>query len=187
MEDVFRYGHSDRLEYVLEKYNMSLYKIKNENFVYPFENVNDCYITSEYGRRYRQNVGWEFHSGTDFVNSKSTEIVSISFGKVIRTGFNKFSGKYVIVYSRYDDEEFKIFYTHLSEISVNEGQTIQPHEKVGEMGMSGEESTGLHLHLAIYKREKKNGIYYSENFFSNCIHREKLDLGRERIYSFLLE
>lgn len=93
--------------------------------------------------------GWRWgrlHAGEDFAAPVGTKLVSMSTGTVTFAGQESGYGNLVKI--RYWDGTVT-FYAHMSHISVNEGEDVDPGEVVGLSGNTGH-STGPHLHLEIH-------------------------------------
>lgn len=113
---------------------------------HPVDNV--MFITSTYGYRTNPKTGkgFEFHKGLDFRGNTGTPILSKYNGTVLKTGTNSLSGNYVWVDH---GGSVQTVYSHLSKISVKQGQKVTQYEKIGELGSTGR-STGPHLHFGLY-------------------------------------
>jgi murein DD-endopeptidase MepM/ murein hydrolase activator NlpD len=98
-------------------------------------------VTSGFGYRWGR-----LHAGEDFAVSVGTPLGAMSTGTVVFAGAE--SGYGNIVKIRYWDGTVS-FYGHMSSVSVNSGQTLEPGEIVGLSGNTGH-STGPHLHLEIH-------------------------------------
>ena len=85
------------------------------------------------------------HSGEDIAAPKGTPVLAVNAGKVVAAVDHFFSGKGVII-----DHGVGLFsmYFHLSEINVENGQTLQKGEILGKVGATGR-ATGPHLHWGI--------------------------------------
>ena len=85
------------------------------------------------------------HSGEDIAAPNGTPVLAINSGTVVLTVDHFFSGKGVIL-----DHGLGIFsmYFHLSEIDVENGQTVKKGETIGKVGSSGR-ATGPHLHWGV--------------------------------------
>ena len=97
--------------------------------------------TSGFGFRWGR-----LHAGEDFAVSTGTDLASMSSGSVISAGESGGYGNLVKI--RYWDGTVS-FFAHMSSISVNPGESVQPGQIVGQSGNSGN-STGPHLHLEIH-------------------------------------
>jgi murein DD-endopeptidase MepM/ murein hydrolase activator NlpD len=97
--------------------------------------------TSGFGYRWGR-----LHAGNDFAVSEGTPLASMSTGKVDFAG--PMSGYGILVRIRYWDGTIS-YYGHMSRISVNKGDSVEPGEIVGRSGNTGH-STGPHLHLEIH-------------------------------------
>ena len=102
--------------------------------------------SSEFGvRRFINNEPRNRHTGLDIAAKVGTEIISPLSGKVLLVGDFYYRGKTVFL-----DHGGGIIstYSHMSEISVKEGQLIKKNENIGKVGQSGR-VTGPHLHWQI--------------------------------------
>ncbi len=84
------------------------------------------------------------HSGTDYAVPKGTPVYAIADGVVVVVHQDMFlSGKTVLI-----NHDYGLFsaYSHLSEISVKEGQRVTPQTVIGKVGATGR-ATGPHLHF----------------------------------------
>jgi murein DD-endopeptidase MepM/ murein hydrolase activator NlpD len=91
-----------------------------------------------------------FHAGVDITGDVGDPIFAAGDGRVKEAGFNLTRGNYIIITHRNGLESW---YMHLSKIEVEQAQTINRGERIGEMGNSGR-STGPHLHFQIVASEK---------------------------------
>ena len=91
-------------------------------------------------------VGKKVHWGIDLAGPKGTPILAAERGIVVYTGSGfRGYGKLVVVEH---GTEWATLYSHLSKISVREGQTVQQGQVIGGMGRTGRAS-GVHLHFEI--------------------------------------
>lgn len=86
-----------------------------------------------------------FHSGVDLLAEYGTPIVAAAGGKVTATGYADYFGLRVAITDSYGLVEI---YAHMSDTSVNVGDSIQQGQKVGLVGSTGL-SVGSHLHLQL--------------------------------------
>ena len=97
--------------------------------------------TSGFGYRWGR-----LHAGEDFAAPTGTNLVSMSTGTVDFAGSESGFGNLVKI--RYWNGTVSYF-AHMSSISVNKGENVEPGEVVGQSGNTGH-STGPHLHLEIH-------------------------------------
>ncbi len=129
--------------------NITLYASCKENFRFT-RPINYGYITSEYGYRIHPIYGYKkFHSGLDMSGS-DRNIYSITVGTVAKTGYNSSMGNYIIIYHNLNGQKYTSAYYHLEEKYVYAGQNVTNDTIIGKMGTTGA-STGIHLHLTMYK------------------------------------
>ena len=117
------------------------------NYCYPIAG-GDLVMTDGYGMEatsYRNHK----HQGID-LNAKYQSVFSTEDnGKVVNTGSNKSSGKFVTVeYERADNAKYQVTYCHLDDISVKKGEVVHAGTILGTSGNTGN-STGPHLHFAV--------------------------------------
>ncbi len=103
-------------------------------------------LTSGYGPRTHPIRGTtDFHSGLDMAAPHGTRVVAVTDGEVIFAGAGGGYGNLVKVRHTNGVESW---FAHLSAISVQQGQQLQPGDELGRVGSTGS-STGPHLHLEI--------------------------------------
>jgi murein DD-endopeptidase MepM/ murein hydrolase activator NlpD len=103
--------------------------------------ISNPVTTSGFGYRWGR-----LHAGEDFAVSVGTPLVSMSTGTVAFAGEESGFGNLVEI--RYWDGTISYF-GHMSVVSVNVGESVDPGEIVGQSGNTGH-STGPHLHLEIH-------------------------------------
>lgn len=133
-------------------------ELDNKGFttkIIPFEDLAQTRITCIYGK---PGTHWKSgkHDGIDFVNSGDKTILSVSDGKVIRSGLNKSWGEYVVILMA---DGRSLVYAHMLTGSrkVAVGQSIKTGQQLGIMGSTGN-STGAHLHLELQKNYYQSGV-----------------------------
>ena len=102
--------------------------------------------TSSFGRRSVYNGEPRSpHSGTDFRAGEGTPVAAPNAGTVVMAGDLYFSGNVVII-----DHGWGLysFFAHLSAIDVEEGETVERGQLVGNVGATGR-VTGPHLHWTV--------------------------------------
>lgn len=103
-------------------------------------------VTSAFGYRVNPVSGkYGFHTGIDLAVASGTDVCSVFYGTVEKTGEEDDWGKYVLI--RHSDG-LETYYCHLSEIYAQEGAVIRRGEVIGLSGSTGW-STGPHLHFEV--------------------------------------
>lgn len=118
--------------------------------ILPFEKGN-IRITSPYGNRNLYGI-MSFHSGLDLVGVSSDKVVSVTNGTVLwsqmvtdRNNPTWEWGNYVAVMG---EDGSTIYYCHLAERKVKQGQKVKAGDVIGIMGNTGY-SFGKHLHFEV--------------------------------------
>lgn len=107
-------------------------------------------VTCEYKRKGNWAAG--FHTGIDLVGDE--KIYSSCDGEVIRTGYDKSYGNYIVVKNDADGRFH--WFCHLSKINTGTGKRVSRTTIIGIMGSTGN-STGKHLHFEIRDSNNKYG------------------------------
>lgn len=120
---------------------------------FPFKDIYKVRVTCEYGRKGSWSSGK--HDGIDLVSDGDKTILSITDGRVIRSGWNDSWGEYVVVQMK---DGRALIYAHMVKGSrkVMQMQEVKTGHPLGTMGSTGK-STGPHLHLELQKSYYKSG------------------------------
>lgn len=140
----------------------------NESVGYVIPISKPVTVTSEFGYRTHPITGeYTLHNGIDLVNGNATTpIYASAAGEVVISGsYPDWYGNYVVI--KHTDGLYT-GYAHLSQLSVNQGDTVNQGQKIGNMGTTGP-STGPHLHFQFFT----NGPWPSSDDFINP--REHID------------
>jgi murein DD-endopeptidase MepM/ murein hydrolase activator NlpD len=110
--------------------------------IYPL--LTPAPITSRFGWRTHPLTGnRRFHSGIDIAAPMGAPVVATGSGTIVSAGWNGGYGKAIVIQH---NGIHQTLYGHLSEISVQVGQTVTPGTVIGLVGSTGN-STGPHLHF----------------------------------------
>ena len=105
-------------------------------------------ISSNYGVRTDPLLGTPaMHSGTDFRAPMGSGVLATASGKVVSAGWNGGYGRMVEIEHT---GGFTTRYAHMSQILVQEGQTVSSGDLIGKVGSTGR-STGPHLHYEVHR------------------------------------
>lgn len=138
----FDYQDLSRLDFLKERSDYLLYKVKGTPLGYPVYGR----ITSPLG--WRKNPfgrGYEFHSGIDIEAPYGSKVVATADGVVKSAGHYGDYGKAVLIKH---PSGYYTLYGHLSNVSVKVGQNVRAGDVIGRVGSTGR-STGPHLHYEV--------------------------------------
>jgi murein DD-endopeptidase MepM/ murein hydrolase activator NlpD len=96
-----------------------------------------------------RDAGGRRHEGIDIFAAFRTPLVAAANGTVNRVEENNLGGK--VVFFRPYNKDYTLYYAHLDEQLVTQGQTLKVGDTLGLMGKTGNAaSTAPHLHFGIY-------------------------------------
>jgi murein DD-endopeptidase MepM/ murein hydrolase activator NlpD len=114
---------------------------------YPLKAASKNQIQSLWGVGRDNNA--RRHEGIDIFASFRTPVIAVSSGKVTSVNTNNLGGK--VVWLRPEGKDYTLYYAHLDEQNVTEGQTVNYGDTLGRMGNTGNAQGGPpHLHFGIY-------------------------------------
>ena len=120
---------------------------KGPSLGYPLKSVNRNQIQSFYGAGRDDNM--RKHEGIDIFAPFRTPVIAVASGTVIGVNMNNLGGK--VVWFRPEGKDFTLYYAHLDEQTVTEGQEVKTGDTLGRMGNTGNaQTTAPHLHFGIY-------------------------------------
>lgn len=91
------------------------------------------------------------HHGIDIFASRGTPVVAAAHGRVRSVRTTPIGGR--VVWLRDEERGQSLYYAHLEEQWVTEGDQVRPGDTLGLVGNSGNaRSTPPHLHFGIYRR-----------------------------------
>jgi murein DD-endopeptidase MepM/ murein hydrolase activator NlpD len=105
----------------------------------------DGVLSSGFGWRDISVAGNRFHGGIDLAVDAGTPVTAAADGRVVRAGWIGAYG-YAVYVDHGDGVETR--YAHLSELWVNESDTVRQGDVLGRAGSTGA-STGPHLHFEV--------------------------------------
>ena len=123
-------------------------------------------MTSDYGMRKHPVLGKRMaHNGIDFGVPVGSNVYAMMDGVVSRTGYDKRSGKFVVI----SHGEYEVCYCHLSAVLVKKGEQVKAGQVTSLSGDTGLVS-GAHLHYGL----KYNGKWCNPNVLLNRIKETRL-------------
>jgi murein DD-endopeptidase MepM/ murein hydrolase activator NlpD len=119
---------------------------------FPLNRESITRISSLYGYRIHPISGKiKKHRGIDFVAKKGSAIYASAKGKVIKAGYGKRYGNYIVL--RHIGNT-KTLYAHLLAKKVTQNEIVSKGQVIGVVGDSGM-VTGPHLHYEIWINDKR--------------------------------
>lgn len=117
------------------------------SLAYPIRAPGKNHIQSFWGAP--RDGGGRSHEGIDMFAAKRTPVVAAADGRVTRVNENNLGGK--VVWMRPDNKNYTLYYAHLDEQLVTDGQVVKVGDTLGLMGNTGNaRNTAPHLHFGIY-------------------------------------
>ena len=114
---------------------------------FPLKSAKRSAIKSLWG--VDRDKGARRHEGIDIFAPLRTPVLAVADGTVTRVNTNNLGGK--VVWFRPKNKDYTLYYAHLDEQSVTDGQAVALGDTLGLMGTTGNAQGGLpHLHLGIY-------------------------------------
>lgn len=127
------------------------------------------YCISQSFNRKSSNNSRPYHCGIDMTSS-NRDIYAAADGTVVYKGNSSGNGLYVILSHNINGKTVKTLYSHLSSYSSCPavGKTVAKGAKIGVMGSTGN-STGVHLHFAVFTGSTNDPVGYATSSGSNKI------------------
>ncbi|RZK60144.1 MAG: M23 family metallopeptidase [Pedobacter sp.] len=114
---------------------------------YPLKAANKNQIQSLWGVGRDNNT--RRHEGVDIFAPFRTPVIAVDSGTVTGVNTNNLGGK--VVWFRPAGKDYTLYYAHLDEQTVTEGQSVSYGDTLGRMGSTGNAQGGPpHLHFGIY-------------------------------------
>lgn len=116
---------------------------------FPVSGRGEANILSKWGAP--RDGGRRRHEGVDIFAPKGTPTVAAAAGEVVDVGVNELGGK--VIWLR-DERGNTLYYAHLAEQHVANGDRVQPGDTIGTVGNTGNaRTTPPHLHFGVYRRQ----------------------------------
>ncbi len=114
---------------------------------YPLKAASKNQIQSLWGVGRDNNT--RRHEGVDIFAPFRTPVIAVASGRVTGVNTNNLGGK--VVWFRPAGKDYTLYYAHLDEQNVTEGQVVNYGDTLGRMGNTGNAQGGPpHLHFGIY-------------------------------------
>jgi hypothetical protein len=116
------------------------------------------------------------HDGADWTVNEGNKVVAVMEGKIVYADINDGWGRLVVI----ENGDYQIWYGHLLEIFVTQGQIVQQGEVVGLSGGAtppAGNSTGAHLHEGIKLRDGNSYNWINPMQFLNDSEWVKVPCG----------
>lgn len=118
---------------------------------FPVEGKDEGAILSQYGAS--REGGRRQHRGVDIFADRGTPALAAAAGRVSRVDTTNLGG--YVVWVRDDIDNRNLYYAHLHEQLVREGDRVEIGDTVGLVGNTGNaRTTPPHLHFGIYQRRR---------------------------------
>lgn len=99
-----------------------------------------------------RDEGGRKHEGIDIFAPKRTPAIATNAGTVTRVTENNLGGR--VVFMRPEGRDYNLYYAHLDQQLVSDGQTVKAGDTIGLVGNTGNAlRTVPHLHFGIYTSE----------------------------------
>lgn len=119
------------------------------SLAYPIKAPGSNHIRSYWGAE--RDAGARRHEGIDLFAKFRTPVVAAANGTVTNVGQSELGGK--TVWMRPEGKSYVLYYAHLDEQLVQQGQRVRTGDTLGLMGNTGNaRTTPPHLHFGIYTR-----------------------------------
>lgn len=110
----------------------------------------DGVVTTGFGHtRKVTSVGLTYvHEGVDYLAASGANVFAVNRGKVVFTGYTALGGNTIVIEHGYG---LKTWYSHLSEISVSVGDTVELGQAIGVTGKTGfTNQNGVHYGMSVF-------------------------------------
>ena len=127
------------------EYTLSI--VTGPSLAYPLRAPGKNHVQSFWGDS--RDAGGRKHEGIDMFAPKRTPVVAAADGTVTRVNENNLGGK--VVWLRPHNKNYVLYYAHLDEQLVTDGQDVKTGDTLGLVGNTGNaKNTPPHLHFGIY-------------------------------------
>ncbi|WP_343154010.1 peptidoglycan DD-metalloendopeptidase family protein [Buchnera aphidicola (Aphis aurantii)] len=161
--------------YAIKAFNGNFYDINGCNqspMIMDFSLLKKYRISSHFNlHRIHPVTHYESrHLGVDLAMLQGTSVLATTNGKIVKTGFNKISGLYIVLNNK---NQFLTKYMHLKKIFVKVGQNIKIHQKIALSGNTGR-TTGAHLHYEIWINNHAINPIHAHSYFIEPLTKKEL-------------
>ena len=125
------------------------------SLAFPVEGADPGDIWSFYGDS--RDGGFRKHEGVDIFAPRGTHLLAASDSVVARVGERDRGGNVITLYD--EERDLLLYYAHLEEQLVEQGQRVSRGDVIGTMGNTGNAiTTPPHLHIGIYQGGWRNDV-----------------------------
>jgi murein DD-endopeptidase MepM/ murein hydrolase activator NlpD len=136
-------------------------KIKNDlSLIWPIER-SQCWLSSHFGPRKKQDGSWGFHSGIDMAAVRGTPVYAAAAGVVVQAEYVSGYGNMILIEH---NSKYRTRYAHLDKILVKVGKKVSQNQCIGKVGDTGfirkKGRDGSHLHFEVLAFGKQMNPLY---------------------------
>lgn len=138
------------------------------SFQWPMKNYWTTQSFNHYSNS-KAKEGRPYHSGID-IKSNDYAIYAAASGKVIYRGYSNGNGNHIVIEHYFNGVTVKTLYSHLADFNgcPSVGSSVSKGARIATMGSTGN-STGPHLHFAIFTGSSNDPSGYAKNSGANKV------------------
>lgn len=136
-------------------------KIKKDlSLTWPVDR-SQCWLSSHYGPRRKQDGSLGFHYGLDMAAVRGTPVCAAAAGVVVQAGYVSGYGNAIVIEH---NRKYRTRYAHLDKILVKVGKKVSQNQCIGKVGDTGfirkKGRDGSHLHFEVLAFGKQMNPLY---------------------------
>lgn len=111
--------------------------------------INGFLLMGKFKHNFGKTKTYKYeNNGIDIYAPIGSKVLALADGIVKEANFDSNYGNYIIIKN---NEDYETLYTHLDEITINEGDNISQGEEIGTSGITGN-TIAPHLHIELHYR-----------------------------------